>query len=77
MQADIQNYNVSKSDQQNGEIVKVRKDIMAPIVDKVKNAINTVAKKKKLSIVLDKGNVAFVGDDVTDITGDVSDSLKK
>ena len=77
MQTEIQNYNLSKSDQQNGEIVKVRKDIMAPIVEKVKNAINTVAKKKKLDIILDKGNVAFVGEEVKDITSEVSDSLKK
>ena len=77
MQSDIQNYNAQKSDQQNGEIIKVRKDLMAPIVDKVKNAINAVAKKKKLDIILDKGNVAYVGEDVKDITSEVQDSLKK
>ena len=77
MQADIQNYNVQKSDQQKGEIVKVRSDLMGPIVSKVKDAINTVAKKKKIEIVLDKGNVAYVGDGVTDITADVQASLKK
>lgn len=77
MQVEIQNYNDAKSNQQNGEIVKIRKDIMAPIVEKVKNAINTVAKKKKLDIILDKGNVAFVGEDVKDISSEVSDSLKK
>ncbi|MDP4237191.1 MAG: OmpH family outer membrane protein, partial [Bacteroidota bacterium] len=60
MQSDIQNYNVQKSDQQNGEIVKVRKDIMEPIVKNVKDAINAVAKKKKLDIVLDKTQVAYV-----------------
>jgi outer membrane protein len=77
MQSDIQSYNVQKSDQQNGEIVKVKKDLLGPIVDKVKDAINTVAKKKKLDIVLDKGNVAFVSDAAVDITTDVSSALKK
>ena len=77
MQTDIQNYNLQKSDQQNGEIVKVRKDLMAPIVEKVKAAITSVAKKKKIDIVLDKGNVAYVGEDVKDITSEVQDSLKK
>jgi outer membrane protein len=77
MQSDIQNYNFQKSDQQKGEIVKVRGDLMKPIVDKVKEAINSVSKKKKLDVVLDKGNVAFVADGVTDITGDVQAALKK
>ena len=77
MQADIQSYNVQKSDQQKGEIVKVRSELMTPIVNTVKEAINTVAKKKKLEIILDKGNVAYVGEGVTDITADVQASLKK
>ncbi len=77
MQGDIQNYNMQKSDQQKGEIVAVRGNLMKPIVDKVKDAINSVAKKKKLDVILDKGNVAFVADGVTDITSDVQAALKK
>ena len=76
-QQDIYNYNTQKSDQQKGEIVKVRQDIMNPVVEKVKEAINSVAKKKKLDIVLDKGNVAFVSENATDITADVQAALKK
>jgi outer membrane protein len=76
-QQDIYAYNNQKSNQSNGEILKVRKDLMAPIVDKVKEAISTVAKKKKLDIILDKGNVAFVSDGATDITADVQSTLKK
>lgn len=78
MQTDIQNYNNQKSNQTDGDIVKVRKDLMAPIVEKVKTAITATAKKMKLDIVLDKGNVAYVNDeDVKDITKAVSDALKK
>ena len=77
MQTDMQNYNIQKSDQQKGEIVKVRSELMTPIVNKVKESINSVAKKKKLDIILDKGNIAYVGEGVTDITADVQASLKK
>ncbi|MEP7235409.1 MAG: OmpH family outer membrane protein [Ignavibacteriota bacterium] len=77
MQSDIQAYNYQKSDQQKGEIVTVRGNLLKPIVEKVKDAINNVAKKKKLDVVLDKGNVAYVGDGVTDITSDVESALKK
>lgn len=77
MQADIQSYNNAKSNQNDGDIVKVRKDLMAPIVEKVKNAITATAKKMKLDIILDKGNVAYVGEDVKDITKTVEEALKK
>ena len=77
MQADMQNYNLQKTDQQKGEIIKVRSDLMDPIVKKVKDAIDAVAKKKKLEVILDKGNMAYVSDAVPDITGDVSAALKK
>ena len=76
-QQDIYSYNTQKSDQQKGEIVKIRQDIMNPVVEKVKEAINSIAKKRKLDIILDKGNVAFVSDGATDITSDVQGFLKK
>ena len=76
-QQDIYAYNTQKSDQQKGEIVKVRQDLMNPVVEKVKNAINAVAKKKKLDIILDKGNVAYVSPEAVDITDDVNAALKK
>ncbi len=76
-QQDIYTFNTQKSDQQKGEIVKVRQDLMNPVVEKVKEAINAVAKKKKLDIILDKGNVAYVSDGATDITSDVQSALKK
>ena len=77
MQTDMQNYNLQKTDQQKGEIIKVRSELMDPIIKKVKDAIDAVAKKKKIEIIFDKGNLAYVGGGVTDITGEVSDSLKK
>ena len=76
-QQEIYSYNTQKSDQQKGEIVKVRQDLMNPVVEKVKEAINSVAKKRKLDIILDKGNVAFVSESATDITSDVQAALKK
>jgi outer membrane protein len=77
MQTDMQNYNLQKTDQQKGEIIKVRSDLMDPIIKKVKEAIEVVAKKKKIEIIMDKGNLAYIGEGVTDITADVSTSLKK
>ncbi len=77
MQTDMQNYNLQKTDQQKGEIIKVRSDLMDPIVKKVKDAIDAVARKKKIEIIMDKGNLAFVGEAVTDITSDVEAMLKK
>ena len=77
MNAEISNYQAVKSNPQDGEIVKLRADLMKPIVDKVKNAIGMIAKKKKLDIIVDKGNIAFVAEGVTDITDDVSSALKK
>ncbi|MEO6990363.1 MAG: OmpH family outer membrane protein [Candidatus Baltobacteraceae bacterium] len=44
-----------------------------PLVDKTRNAIATVAKKRGLVLVIDKGNLIYGG---TDITGDVTSSLK-
>jgi outer membrane protein len=73
----IVDYQNAKFNQQDGEILKLRSNLLTPIVNKVKDAIATVAKKKKIEIVLDKGQTTYVGDAVADITKDVTDSLKK
>ena len=80
MQRDIQNYNTQKTNQQNGEILKVQKDIMSPVADKLHEVIAQVAKKKKVEIVIEKGNttnIPYVADGVTDITADVQAAVKK
>jgi len=37
---------------------------MDPIVKHVKEAIDAIAKKKKLEIIFDKGNLAYVGEEL-------------
>jgi Skp family chaperone for outer membrane proteins len=56
--------------------MKVRKDLLEPILTKIKKAVEAVAKKKKLDVIVDKGQIVYVGDAVTDITEDVSKALK-
>lgn len=41
-------------------------ELMAPVLDKVRAAIQAVATAKGLSVVLDKNNVVYGGQDITD-----------
>ncbi|CUH94544.1 putative secreted protein [Propionispora sp. 2/2-37] len=41
-------------------------ELMAPVLDKVRAAIQEVATAKGLSVVLDKNNVVYGGQDITD-----------
>jgi outer membrane protein len=79
MQQDIQTYNNAKMNQQNGDYLRVQKEVLTPILEKVKSAIATVAKKKKVEIVFDKNaQTTYVDSDhVTDLTDEVSGALKK
>ena len=79
MQRNIQNYNTVKMNQQNGEYLKVQKDIMTPILEKVKAAIGVAAKKKKVEVVFDKNaQTTYVDSEkVTDLSDDVISALKK
>lgn len=43
-----------------------QQELIAPVFDKVDAAIKAVADSKGLSIVLDKGNVVYGGQDITD-----------
>lgn len=46
---------------------------LKPLVDKTRNAMSDVAKKRGLALVIDKGNIIYGG---TDITSDVTSELK-
>ena len=76
MAQNLQNYNNMKFNQQDGELAKMRQELVKPILDKIKSAVDQVAKKKKLDVILDKGNVVYVAEGVTDITSDVEKALK-
>jgi Skp family chaperone for outer membrane proteins len=77
MQSEVQNYNNVKTNQQNGEIIKVQNDLLRGPVDKAKEAIASTAKAKKIEIVLDRGTqTTWVDPKVTDITDDVIKALK-
>ncbi len=69
-------YQNAKFNQQNGEMVKMQADLLGPIRDKIKKEVETVAKKRKIDIVLQKDNAVFVGEGVTDLTDDVKKALK-
>lgn len=76
MRQALEAYNNQKFNQQDGEIMKVRNDLLKPILDKIKKSVEAVAKKKKIEVVIDKGQIVYVGESVTDLTDDVTKALK-
>jgi len=72
---DLQNFSRLKED----EIGKRRDDLLEPIRVKVKEAIESVAKSEKLSMVLAKDNASVVMyfDSKFDITFRVIDKIKR
>jgi len=79
MQQDLQAYQAAKTNQQNGgELGKLQKELLTPILEKVKAAIGTVAKKKKIEVVFDKNaQTTYVDAGVPDLSDDVIAALKK
>lgn len=76
-QIGLQQYYQDKLGQQ-GEIVQLRMDLLAPIREKIEKAIDKVAKEENLTIVLDKANPALLySQDSLDITFKVLDQLKR
>ena len=69
-------YQNAKFNQQNGEMVKMQADLLGPIRDMIKKEVESIAKKRKIDIVLQKDNAVFVGDGVTDLTDEVKKALK-
>ncbi len=61
---------------QQGELNTLREKLLAPIRDKVKFAIETVAKKEKFHLVVDK-LMALYSDSTIDITYIVIDTIKR
>ncbi|MBS1904457.1 MAG: OmpH family outer membrane protein [Bacteroidetes bacterium] len=76
MKQNLDAYNNAKFNQQDGEIMKMRADLLKPILDKIKKAVEGAAKKKKVEVVIDKGQIVYVADGVTDLTEDVQKALK-
>lgn len=61
-----------------GEVAQMREMVFTPIREKVKDAINLVAKEEKLNLVLDKVvGVVLYSEDKADITYKVLDRLKR
>ena len=62
------------------ELQTLQNDLLAPVVEKIQNAINEVAKNGKYSYILDTGNVSNVilyndGPNSYDITSEVKKKL--
>ena len=59
------------------EFESKRGELLAPILDKIQNAINAVGKEKGYTYILDlaTGAAVYVGDAATDITKDVKAKL--
>ena len=59
------------------EFESKRAELLAPILEKIQNAINTVGKEKGYTYVLDlvTGAAVYVGDDAVDCTKDVKAKL--
>ncbi len=76
MKQNFDAYNNAKFNQQDGELFKMRADLLKPILDKIKKSVEEIAKKKKLDVIIDKGQIVYVASSVTDITDDVQKSLK-
>ncbi|MGP6156909.1 MAG: OmpH family outer membrane protein [Vulcanimicrobiaceae bacterium] len=76
-----QKFRAAKSDQERQQILKdyqqtladKQKQSIAPLVDRTRDAIADVAKKKGLLLVIDRSNLIYGG---TDITSDVTSELK-
>jgi outer membrane protein len=74
-------FRAAKSDQERQQILKdyqqsladKQKQSIAPLVDRTRDAIADVAKKKGLLLVIDRTNLIYGG---TDITSDVTSELK-
>lgn len=78
MQDEIQKYQNAKFDPNAGELSQMRTSLLKPILEKIKDVIATVAKKKEIDLVIDSqpASIFYVGKKVTDITSDVSATLK-
>lgn len=78
MQQNIERYNQEKFGQPNGEVYKKSDEILAPVKQKIFDAINDVAKQEQMKFVFDKtGDVILLyADPEFDITFKVLDKLK-
>lgn len=78
-QQEIQQFEQAKFQQPNGEIYVENEKIMAPIREKVKVAINAVAKEMGYSFIFDKSSdvLLLFADESFDITLEVLLKLKK
>jgi outer membrane protein len=77
-QQNIQSFEQSKFSQPNGELYKKNEELLAPVKDRIMDAIAKVAEKEGLHFVFDKtGDVVLLyADDQFDITYKVLDKLK-
>jgi outer membrane protein len=69
-------YQDEKFGQQNGEINKLREQLLSPIREKIKAAIEKVAKEEKFQLVVDK-IMSLYNESSIDITYRVLDAIKR
>lgn len=73
----IQDYQNMKFNSQNGQVLTERAKLLEPIVGKIRDVITGIAKKEKAGVVIDKANLIYVDNGVTDLTDKVIAELKK
>lgn len=59
------------------EFENKRAELLAPLLEKIQNAINTVGKEKNLTYIIDiaTGTAVYIGTDAVDVTKDVKTKL--
>ena len=59
------------------EFENKRAELLAPLLEKIQNAINTVGKEKSLTYIIDiaTGTAVYIGTDAVDVTKDVKAKL--
>ncbi len=61
-----------------GELAQKREELLAPIREKIQDAIKKISKKENLDIVLDKGSpIVLYAEDKLDVTFSALDLLKR
>jgi Skp family chaperone for outer membrane proteins len=72
----LSQYTIDRQSNSTGELAKVRAEKYGPILKKYREAINTVAKREKIDIVMVKGKIVYLSPSAVDISPLVKKEMK-